>query len=250
MGNYMPLEWTAETLRLSVFFPEMAELKLADWKKVTGKEEPETLQSAAGRRSMIGPFLGGVIQMNALGPRIDCIILPKAPTETMEEGYIPNIGTFKQICKDFVEATAPWLAGIARPINRVAFGGVALSKREDLRDAHETLLGLLQSVNGDPDKMKELNFRVNWPKNSRNVNGLVLNRITNWSVLQIRLQLVVQAGQQTIVNDGALSIVIRMEFDHNTDGDRTDTFEPKVLVPIYDELAALALENAEKGEVK
>jgi hypothetical protein len=236
-------------LRLSVFFPETAELTVADWKKVTGKEEPETLQNVTGRRSMIGPFLGGVIQMNAVGPRIDCVILPKAPTETVEEGYVPNIGTLEQICKDFVEATGPWLAGITQPINRIAFAGVALFKSEDLRDAYKTLLSLLQSVNGDPNRMRELMFRVNWPKSSRNVNGLILNRITNWSVLQIRLQLVMQTGQQTVINEAALSTVIRMEFDHNTDADRTDAFDPKVLIPIYEELTALALENAEKGEV-
>ena len=43
--------------------------------------------------------------------------------------------------------------------------------------------------------------------------------------------------------------VIRLEFDHSTDAERAAPFDRAQLVPIYEELVALASENAEKGEV-
>jgi hypothetical protein len=43
--------------------------------------------------------------------------------------------------------------------------------------------------------------------------------------------------------------VIRFEFDHSTDSERMEPFDRAQLVPIYDELVALASENAEQGEV-
>ena len=39
----MPLEWTAETLRLSLFFPEAVRTTVADWSKVTGQDRQALL---------------------------------------------------------------------------------------------------------------------------------------------------------------------------------------------------------------
>jgi hypothetical protein len=245
----MALEWTAETLRLSLFFADSVKASIADWKAITGQDEPQTIQSVAGRRSMIGPFQGGVLQMNAIGSRLDIVLLPKTPSETVEDGYVPTIGTLGDVCTDFVKATAEWLAGFEQPIIRMAVAGSALAKCDSLQDAYTKLLGMLASVKGDPEKMRELIFRVNWPVNSRQSNGLMLNRITVWAVIQIQLQIMVQTGTKTVVNETPASQVIRLEFDNNTDAARTEPFDRASLVPIYDELIALALENAEKGEV-
>jgi hypothetical protein len=58
-----------------------------------------------------------------------------------------------------------------------------------------------------------------------------------------------QSGPTTVVNETPATIAIRLEFDHNTDAERIAPFDRHSLVPIYRELVALALENAEKGEV-
>jgi hypothetical protein len=245
----MALEWATETLRLSLFSSDTMRTTLADWTKLTGQDEPETVQNVAARRSMIGEFQGGVLNVIAVGPRVDCILLSKAPTETIEEGYVPTVGAWPAACMEFQKATFDWLAGIEQPIFRIAFGGTILAKCQTPKDAYKQLLILLRSVRGDPDKMRDLNFRVNWPINSGAVENLTLNRITSWSVLQIQLQLMTQTGAKTVVSDTPVTSVIRFEFDHNTDADRNLPFDRKALAPIYNELVALALENAEKGEV-
>jgi hypothetical protein len=245
----MELEWTAETLRLSLFFPNPVKVSLADWKTITGQDEPQTIQNTAARRSLIGPFLDGVLQVNAIGPRIDCVLLPKSPTETVEEGYIPQVGPLAATCAAFMDATKPWIESVQEPVHRMAVAGAALARCANLQDAYTKLLGMLQSVKGDPVRMRELVFRINWPVSSQKMQGLSLNRITVWSVLQVQLQLMVQTGQATVINETPATQVIRLEFDHNTDADRAEPFDRPILVPIYEELVALALENAEKGEV-
>jgi hypothetical protein len=187
--------------------------------------------------------------MNVIGPRIDCILLPKAPNETVEEGYVPTIGTVPKVLHDFVNATAGWLGELEQPLQRIAVAGTMLAKCENLPTAYATLIDMLRTVHGDPHRMKELVFRINWPRNSTAVNGLSLNRITTWSVIQIQLQILTQSGPTTVVNETPATIAIRLEFDHNTDAERIAPFDRHSLVPIYRELVALALENAEKGEV-
>ena len=245
----MALEWTAETLRLSLFFTSPVKIGVTDWKTITGQDEPQTIQNTAARRTLSGPFLDGVLQMNVIGPRVDCALLPRAPTATVEEGYIPQVGPLAATAAAFLDATKPWIEGVSDPVHRIAVAGAALAKCDNLQNAYTKLLGMLQSVKGDPARMRELLFRINWPVSSQKMQGLSLNRITTWSVLQVQLQLMVTTGEQTFVKDTPATQVIRLEIDHNTDAERTEPFDRPMLVPIYEELVALALENAEKGEV-
>jgi hypothetical protein len=245
----MALPWTTETLRLSLFLRENPKLSVGDWKAITGQDEPQTMQTLATRKSLIGPFQGGFLNVSTLGPRIDAIILPKSPSETIEEGYVPTIGPWPGACADYVAATSPWLAALDYQIHRIAFSGSLLAKGDSLPDVYTHLLGLLKSVRGDPERMREVIYRVSWPKESKVIDGMTLHRITTWAALQIQLQLVVQTGLRSTTTGAGATHVIRFEFDHSTDSERTEPFDRAQLVPIYGELVALASENAEQGEV-
>jgi len=245
----MALDWTTETLRLSLFCSENVKLTIANWTTITGQDEPQTVQNVAPRRSFVGPFHDGTLNISAVGPRVDCVLLPKSPTEAIEEGYVPTIGSWPSACDAFVKATSEWLARFEQPVHRIAFGGSLIAKCESITDAYRQLLSMLQSVKGDPNRMRELIYRVSWPLQSKAVDGLLLNRITSWATLQIQLQLMVQTGAKTTMTETAATHVVRLEIDHSTDADRTNPFDRSQLVPIYRELVSLAAENAEKGEV-
>src|ERR1019366_3301513 len=152
----MALEWTTETLRLSLFCTENVKFTSADWKAITGQDEPQTQQNLAARRSLIDPFQGGVFNISAVGSRVDCVLLPKSPTEIIEEGYVPTVGPWPDACHDFVKATSAWLTALEPPVYRLAFAGSLIAKCAGLHDAYTQLLGMLQSVKGDPERMREL----------------------------------------------------------------------------------------------
>jgi hypothetical protein len=244
----MALEWVAETLRVSLFFANAVSISDADWKKITGQDEAETHQKAAGRRTMLGPYLDSILSVSVVGSRVDCILSPERPSEAVEESYIPSVGAWPAICDEFVKGTADWISNFQAPIVRIAFGATLFSRRADRQDAYKTLLALLKSVGGDPARMSELIFRINWPVSSTSVNGLTLNRITNWSVLAIHLRLM-QMTAPMVIDQTPPTFVIRLELDHSTDAAWIAPFDQSCLVPVYNELVKLAFENAENGEL-
>ena len=247
-GNTMVLEWIAETLRVSLFSTDTVSLADADWKRITGQDEAETQQKVGARRTMVGPYLDGFLSVSAVGPRVDCVLNPKIPTEP-EEGYIPSVGTWPAICNEFVNGTADWVGNFQAPVVRIAFGATLLARCANRQDAYKSLIGLLKTVQGDPERMRELSFRINWPVRSASVSGLALNRLTQWSVLEIRLRLMDPMIGKPVSDDSPSLFAIRLELDHNTDAGWTAPFDQDRLVPIYTELVQLAFENAEKGEL-
>jgi hypothetical protein len=243
----MNLEWSAETLRVSLFSSDVVKLTPDDWKRITGQDAPEAEQKVIGRHRMSGPFLGGHFSLSTSGSRFDCILAAPPPEDPVPESYVPAVGHWPQVCKQFLAATEGWVGDVSTPIVRMAVGIVLLSPQPGAEDAHKSLLGMVESVEGNPVKMRDLLFRVNWPLRSACVDGLTINRLTTWTVLQMRYQ--VTDGTGNVVLDAPVSYFVRMEIDHNTDAQRTQPFDQNRLVPLYTELANLALENAEKGEL-
>jgi hypothetical protein len=244
----MTLEWSVETLRVSLFSTEVVSLGPDDWKGLTGKDTPDAEQKVVGRHTMSGPFLGGQFSLSASGSRLDCILAALVPSDPIPQAYIPTVGHWPDVCREFVAATEPWLAATGAPIVRIAFGAVLLGPQPSLDDAYKSLFGTLKSLKGDPTKMRDLIFRVNWPVNSTSVNGLTINRLTTWAVVRVQFKLLVETGANVILDETPGSYFVRLEIDHNTT-QRTDPFDKNGLSAIYKELTKLALENAEKGEL-
>jgi hypothetical protein len=249
LRDTMGLEWSAETLRVSLFSSNIVKLTPDDWKKVTGTDVPEAEQKVVGRHTMSGPFLEGQLSLSASGSRFDCVLAASPPADSIPEAYIPSVGHWPEVCKEFFAATKAWVEGIGVPIVRMAIGPVLLARQPGAEDAYKSLLGMVKSLKGDPARMRDLLFRVNWPVNSTSVNGLTINRLTSWAVLRIQFQIVVGTGANVLVDAGPGSDFVRLEIDHNTDAGRTQPFDQKRLVPLYNELTNLAMENAEKGEL-
>jgi hypothetical protein len=242
----MALEWNVETFRVSLFSSEAVKLGPDDWKALTAKDTPEAEQKVIGRHTMAGPFLGGQFSLSASGTRLDCILAAPPPPDPIPPTYFPAVGRWPDICNEFVQVTGAWIAGTSAPIVRVALGAVLLAPQASVDEAYTALLGMVKSVSGDPRKMRDLLFRVNWPVSSASANGLIINRLTTWSVVGVQFKLLVEPG--TMIDETPLSHFVRLEIDHNTHP-RSNPFDKNSVVPIYRELADLALENAERGEL-
>jgi hypothetical protein len=242
----MALEWNAETLRVSLFSSEAVKLGPDDWRALTGKETAEAEQKVIGRHTMAGPFLGGQFSVSASGTRLDCILAAPPPTDPIPPTYFPAVGHWPDICKKFGQVTETWIAGTSAPIVRMALGAVLLAPQPNVDKAYTSLLGMVKSVRGDPGRMRDLLFRVNWPVSSASAGGLIINRLTTWSV--VGFQFKVEAEPRTMIDETPISYFVRLEIDHNT-LPRTQPFDKNSVVPIYRELTDLALENAERGEL-
>jgi hypothetical protein len=244
----MPLDWTCETIRLSLFSSEAVRLSADDWKRLTGQNEPEQEQKGSGRHVFASALIGGQLSLGAIANRCDCILSPITQAE-MSEGYIPSIGQWPSALEHFQMLTEPFLEKLPFPVTRMAFAPVLVHPAKDRLEAYKTLISLVKSIKQPRENMHDLLFRVNWPKNSTAENGLTLNRITTWSVQQYQLQLFVPDGNSPVTFVNELTYALRLELDHNTDQKHVTAFDAARIVPIYRELTNLALQNAVEGEV-
>ena len=107
---------------------------------------------------------------------------------------------------------------------------------------------MVQSVKVDPVRMRELVYRVNWPKESSVVKGLELNRLTTWSSMNYVRGLVQMADPGMTVAPADTISAVRLELDMSTFQGRKEPFEAGSMIPILEELVLMARENAKAGE--
>jgi hypothetical protein len=240
----MPIAWATENLRVSLFSNAPVQMNDADWSALTGQAEAEARQAIPAGRVFSGRFEGAQLSMAAAATRADVIL--SSVLEPVAEPGLPSIGPWGVMCEKFVDFTSAWIADRKLPVLRIAFGAVLLFPVANRREAYGHLKDLLASVSINPDEMRDLVFRINWPTTSAVLKGLSINRITNWSALQLRtVQLTDPQTPATIQDTHAL----RLEIDHSTDEKRFQPFDgTHLVVNLYKELVELAAQNAARGE--
>jgi hypothetical protein len=244
----MALDWTCESMRLSLFSSQAVKLLAGDWKALTGQDEPEQEQKGASRHVFAASMLGGQFTLGSIANRCDIFLTP-AQQADIPEDYIPSVGKWPSAHEAFQKHVEPFLEQLAFPVMRMAFAPVLVHPFKDSLEAYKALLSLVKTIKQSPENMSDLLFRINWPKSSIAVNDLTYNRITTWSVQQYQVQLFVPDGNSPATFVQQLTHGLRLEIDHNTDQRRHAPFDAGRLVPIYRELTNLALQNAVEGEV-
>jgi hypothetical protein len=140
---------------------------------------------------MSGPFLKGRLNMSGTAGRIDCIL---RPSDSIADDSLQSVGPWREVSEQFVKSTERWIADRTFPVIRMAVGAILLAAQPNADAAYKSLLGMLKSLGVDPRRARDLLFRVNWPVNSRTVQGLTINRLTTWSVIQFQVQVVSKTG--------------------------------------------------------
>jgi hypothetical protein len=246
----MAIVWSVENVRLTLFSGSPLQISEADWRAVTGREEAEARQAVPGGRMFTGPFEGGQLSVSGAFQRADLIFAAALPNEVSAEPQLLNVGTWEAVRDRFSAFASSWMESISFPIVRMAFGAVLLCRAENKMASYELLKQLLSSVTVDPVRMSDLVFRVNWPTTSKTIEGLRLNRITNWSAIQVMLANVTLGphANQALLSEGLHAV--RLEIDHSSDQARVKEFPRAALKPIYDELVLLSSENSSEGEIQ
>jgi hypothetical protein len=248
VGAPMSLDWGVDVARLSLFLSEPYPISDKDWTIVTGQEEADTRQAVPGGKRLSGAVPTGVMHMNATASRFD-VILTAAEIGEGEEMQLPSVGPLDETFKSFLESTCRWIEKVKPSVTRIAFGSVLTCRTADREETYRLLGTLLKSLKVDPKNMRDLQFRVNWPRTSKVEQGLVVNRLTTWSSLRI-VRKFLQISEKDVTDAGGEHIdAVRLELDHNTDESKKTPFDQQNVIPIYSELVELARQNAAEGEV-
>lgn len=241
--------WKVGLLRATFFLKGAVAGTETLWREIVG-EEPEIDDNLPrqGLRRQIGPIGKGQLEVQASAQRVDVLMTPRS-----NEANLPmevHFGSLDEQFPVFSKLLDRWLPNPRISAVRVAFGAILLLPAADRKEAYAFLHDLVPSVRIDAAQVAELYYRVNRPTESKVVQGSKLNRITSWSCLQAR------SGSVVLVPDAEVAAVVpvstetyvRLECDSSTTESIAE-IDSKLLLPLFHELADLAVKNANSGEL-
>lgn len=235
------LSWSVESLRLTTFVKE-PQAPGAGWELVVG--EPPEIKTDKPREQIVderGPFADGQLVFLSQPTRVDWLYT----TAEAALGEMPAL-EFNEGLLHFKPVTDKWWA-TARGVHRVAFGAILRAPVSDKEAGYEALQRYVHSLRLTPGTTSELIFQINRPRMSQVLQGLQVNRLTKWSVLQSqKLNITLSLGTMAPLGDPAYAC--RLEMDLSTDAQRVDPFPPDLMPDLWRELGVLAVEITEKGE--
>jgi hypothetical protein len=245
MSDNTKENWQAQILRLTLFTSGLWPNYETLWHDLTG-QEPDSDENRAreSTRRQTGRVGDRQLETVVTPIRTDVFFAP------VFEAGLPatSFGPAEAEIPAFVSLVTPWLDRIARigQITRVAFGAVLLLPVPDRDTSYKELGRFLQSVNVDPASTKEILYRINRPV-SRGV--LELNRLTTWTSVIMRKMIGIDFSLGQPLTSVADEVFVRLETDNSTPAERTEPLAADEIVPIFEALVKMALENAARGEL-
>jgi hypothetical protein len=253
LGRASVRDWEVESLRVTAFPTQNAEVKPDDWwQVVTGTEaETQLVQAKLGEKRFQGNFAGGQLTLRVQPGRIDWFLGRAVNAEQQAIGeMISTVGRFDETCSRFTELVERWLP-ISPPLHRIAFGGAILLPVADRVTGYKRLVPYLPSVKIDPVGSRDLLYRINRPRMSQTgIKDLQLNRLSTWAVGSFEFKaLSISGGQTSIVTPGERTFVCKVDIDINTAAEFSGEFVPDQLRETLNELVQLGNEIIEKGDI-
>jgi hypothetical protein len=235
--------WEAESLRLTALSPSL-EPGPDVWERVHGAPPDESAKNRVQRIFEERGDVGALRLTYKSSPgRADWIATARSGDASMELLPRIDLATGSGVLRSIAEKWLPEATGAAR----LAFGAV-LSLPVATREAgYAQIAELLQTAKPDPAS-EDFLLQINWPRYSKTVADLKINRMTKWAVA--RTELVQFIAGSAVVQHEAPSFWCRLELDINTDGKRDQPLPTDRIVSLWNELADLGSEIAQKGEVK
>jgi hypothetical protein len=242
----MKNNWLSETLRLTAFVTEQADMAQW-WKMVTGDEPDNRLsQPKAGILHEEGSYKEGHLVLDVQPKRVDWVFIPAFEKHTASP-FAEELKPYESAKAVFLQIAKAWFKN-APEISRIAFGAMLDIQVPDRINGYQVLAKYLHKVQIDVEESIDLFYQINRRRNSKNIPGLALNRLSKWGVAQVEIG---QASGQSreIVLKKTERFFARVELDINTLPEYRETIPQEKLSVIFDELVSLADEIAEKGDI-
>jgi len=247
--------WLLESIRATVFAPDIKAVGLLDWKALTGVPAPESqLNREVDGTVEAGPYMGHLLTMGlagrpGLGPgRADLVLAPQSRTVTVPldplRGRIEPaaIGPFVAAFEGFVVLANKWLQTVTN-IRRLALACTLFERTNSPEEALDIILRNVPSFNKAGDnQIIDLLIQLNRPRRSRVNSSILINRFVRWSARTVEIVLSpVPIPPPTIRSERA-----QADIDISTP-DRTDITGSQIH-EYLEEFARLLVEIAEEGD--
>lgn len=239
-----PMSWNARSLRLTIF--PAAEGNWPSWSDVTGAPA-ETSLTRAGLIQEEGAFADGQLSLLRQIPlRLDLIYSAVLSPTPESAGGPQSVGQLDAALVVFNPLANYFLVSAPRML-RVAFGLQLVKPSRSRVEAYDILSASICSSKFDFENAQEFSYQINRPRKSTGVDSnLILNRLSKWSAMIERLVIEdLSSGRVATANE---SYGASLEIDVSTAVDRGEPLQNPA--ELYGELAQLAVEISEKGDVK
>lgn len=241
--------WQLEFARLIAFPAEPPLFIDQHWWQDLVAEQPDDFVSTRKKHTHEdkGSFQGGILTLTVDLSRVIWLVQPSG--EADEAGNLPTVGPFRGTSEWFVKLLSPWLAHRCPPIGRLAFTGKLLQTAANHQEVYRTLAGHLHLPHEifDPNPPNDFFLQINRRRRSTVVTGLEINRVSAWSKLNVIVSVEPTSRGPFTWPDKCYCAV---ELDINTAPERTEALPHELLPRLFQELVSLAVEIAERGDVR
>ena len=250
-GSYQNLDdWEVEHLRATTFIHARPIDKIPEdkwWEKINeGKPENEQTNYPLGMKMQGGVVGGNGLTVQSQSDRVDWILT--AGKQTPNEPLRNTIGSLSDALESLLGVAKRWL-NVCPPSNRLAFGAVLVRQVSDGRKGCEEILRFLPNLSLDPGSVSDLIYQINRRRKSMSSTGMVINRISKWSVMQTNtIGLTVSNAGASISPPEQERYARRLDLDINTAPSDRDISTDNTYT-IFKELTEYGCEIASKGDV-
>ena len=223
----LPLTWKADHIRVSLFLGRVISEPIDQiYSAATGLQPTEINQKpTTGESIASGNYEDLRLDIRRAFNRLDIILQAPAPQSlqaTVISQTANSIDSLKKIASKFV--------GDRSELIRVAMAGNFLFEVESPAQGYKKLSELTGN-NFDYEKHKDVIFQINVPTLSKTAPGLLINRLTQWSVPTVSIH---HINDPTAVSK---TFYCGCNADFNTDGENKDVLAAQTMSPLLDELA-------------
>ena len=245
----MTANWEAQTLRITLFPTETTAVSSEWWAEFSGTQpDNENRQPKDAIVVVTGTFEGKFLSIGSGVGRIDVVFQPLIAMQHVvpfSGQPLPQVtvGPADKLLDLMFSRIGP-LCARAKAVERIALGGVFFRHVASKEAAYEELKRLLKSVAVQPERMRDLIYRVNWP--IRDTAGRLVNRIGAWSAMTALIRAHVLTQDPAILSEDNY---VTFECDINTAPENHVRFGPEDTRSELEFLRGALEENLRLGEV-
>jgi hypothetical protein len=210
----LPLaDWQAEQVRLTIFSMSDAQTSPQQWWGEIVNSEPDDVNMNPKKRSasVQGAYGSGMLMLRMEPGRIDWLFGPgQAEFEaSIATSELPSLGAALSALETFSGTVERWLLREDLPVvGRMAFGAVLMHPETDRNAGYDRLPDYLPVQL--PPESSDFLFQINRPQRSATgIDGLILNRLSKWSVIRLSIM-------PTAIARTSETVSLRVELDINT----------------------------------
>lgn len=235
--------WEVQSLRASFICQQPVGPTEGWWLTATGVAPDEvTSKPNVLEQSESGAFGPGRLDMKIAFNRVDWIY------SAVDTGgpKLPVLGCAADLLSALCKPVGAWLDAKGREVSwvRAAFGAVLLLPVDNIKDSNSAISDYLPILDARKTDVKDLFVQVNYPRESKNLDGRIINRLIKLSTLSLQLINITPAGPVPGVSN---SIYCRAEFDFSTPVENVDPLPAERIVDIFNELIDSAEAMAKEG---